>query len=46
MAEEKFDENNTDDQQILSALMQKVKGLTIVSYPPAATIDVEADEGM
>lgn len=33
MAEEKFEQNSTDDQSVLNVLLQRVRGLTLVSTP-------------
>lgn len=42
MAEEKFNENTTDDQRVLNLLLEKVRGLSVVSTPlPLA--EAEAD---
>lgn len=43
MAEERFNENTTDDQRALNMLLEKVRGLRVVSSPmPLAK--VEADD--
>ena len=44
MAEEKFDENITDDQSVLNVLLHEVRGLTIVSTPPLAEVEIEASD--
>ena len=44
MAEEKFDENTSDDQRVINVLLHTVQGLRIVSTPPFAEIELQADE--
>ncbi|HEU0266451.1 MAG TPA: hypothetical protein VFQ70_02385 [Candidatus Saccharimonadaceae bacterium] len=44
MAEEKFDENTTDDQTVLTILLRTVRGIGIVSTPPLAEVEVGADD--
>lgn len=44
MAEEKFDENTTDDQTVLNVLLRTVRGISIVSTPPLAEVEVGADD--
>ena len=47
MAEEKFDENTSDDQSVINVLLQTVRGLRIVSSPQLTAVelgdDVESD---
>lgn len=33
MAEEKFEQSSTDDQSVLNVLLQRVRGLSLVSTP-------------
>lgn len=44
MAEEKFDESVSDDQSVINMLLRTVRGISIVSTPPLAEIEVGADD--
>ena len=39
-----FDEENVDDQSVLNFLLERVRGLSIVSTPPLAEVDLEEAE--
>ena len=39
-----FDEEITDDQSVINFLLERVRGLSIVSTPPLAEVDLEEAE--
>lgn len=39
-----FDEDVTDDQSVINVLLEKVRGLSIVSTPPLAEVELEPEE--
>lgn len=44
MAEEKFDESVSDDQSVINMLLRTVRGISIVSTPPLAEVEVGTDD--
>lgn len=43
MAEEKFEQSTADDQSVINTLLRTVRGLSIVSTPPLAPIEIGSD---